>query len=142
MIFIRPTSKPSVTNKADGGAIRNKRMPKPGASLSVNLACKTSGRFANPDKYYHKPIPLPEGTSEAEFMSCVMSHGGWERGIYFPWLNDCQGTLDKILRECGVDDPPRLPFGRTNIDENFTDGVRNTVQQAIEWWSRQPRTIP
>jgi len=87
--------------------------------------------FDNLEKYPYTPIPIPDGVTEEEFISCIVNYPGWEKGAYIPFVDDCQNQSDEALRYCGVENPPWLPNGRTDIDESFQDAILNGLRKRF-----------
>lgn len=66
--------------------------------------------------------------TDREFMNRIESYPGWNRGLWFPWLNDCHNDLEKAFKHAGVP-YPGAPNGRLDIDET----VERIANEARQW---------
>jgi RHS repeat-associated protein len=80
-------------------------------------------------------IDIPRGKTEEEVWACIERYEGWEKGIYTPWVDDCQTQAREALAVCGISNPPLVPGGRTPIDENmsrpFVDAEREATRRIL-----------
>jgi RHS repeat-associated protein len=79
--------------------------------LGSRLGDGVGRRKGRPDLRNARPVTLPQGMSEEEAISALQSYPHSNRGLWFPWANDCHGQLKKAFKHAGI--PwPKVPGGR------------------------------
>ncbi|MFZ6733783.1 hypothetical protein ACO0LG_17785 [Undibacterium sp. Ji42W] len=84
--------------------------------------------FENP---YHS-VTLPDGMTARDFMDRIQRYPGWNKGLWFPWVNDCHNDLEDAFKYTGVP-YPGAPNGRLDIDDDVIGTVKRVADEAQQW---------
>jgi len=75
------------------------------------------------------------GLSEKEFMQKVIEYPGWNKGIYFPEIDDCHTQLQEAFEYAGAS-YPGWPTGRFDWDEQIGNAVNTVIDKGQQLWQQ------
>jgi hypothetical protein len=89
----------------------------------------------DPEKDFGFPVEDLGGLTEQEFMSKVIAYPGWDRGIFFPGIDDCHTQLREAFEYAGAP-YPEWPTGRVDWDEQIGTAANNVIDKGRQLWQK------